>query len=336
MTAPKADQQPPNVSVVLTTHNEALAIQKTLDGLGRQVGFADGEFEVVLVDDRSTDGTIAAAKKADCKCLRVLQSKPDKKSELTTRQQALDLAFRSASGTVVLTLDANCLVADTWACDMSAPILNGFADAVAGPIGFAPTVGWISRWQNCDVGYYFLVCSVLGRLGYSSGVFFGNFAFRSSEYERLGGFDNIGFALTEDLAFAQTLHKGGARMAFQPLSIAKVAPCPDFTALIDRTMRISSGSFSVLALVLSLWQFSLMIAILGAVITLCPLSLGLLGLRYLVGIGVVYMGSARTRNGPFGFSFLLYELQVFVIAITAAWKMTRKKQVVWGGSGYGR
>src|SRR3989338_4283976 len=192
-------------SVIITTHNEGASIRATLLGLAQDRAFREGWAEVVLVDDRSTDDTVAQALSVDLPALRLLHAAPDPASPLTTRQQALDLGFRAAASPIILTLDADSTLPRDWIAQMIAPIEAGQTQATAGPIGFAPLTSGVARWQCCDTAYYFLVSGLMARAGLGGGVFFGNFAFRADLYTRLGSFDAIGFALTEDLAFALAL-----------------------------------------------------------------------------------------------------------------------------------
>jgi glycosyltransferase involved in cell wall biosynthesis len=326
--------QTPAVSVVITTHNEGASIKATLLGLTAQTDLPSGGFEVVLVDDRSTDDTFAEATAAGLDNLRILHNHPDPASALTTRQQALDMGFKAAKAAVILTLDADCRVAPTWLRDISASILSGQADAVGAPIGFAPADHWVARWQNCDVAYYFLICAILARFGASAGVFFGNFAFAARRYHDLGGFDAIGFALTEDLAFAQALQKDGARIRFQRGPLAVVRPCADYSALVDRSLRITAGKFSALAAVLTGWALSLILCLILALI--CPGFTGLLILRYLLGVTLVSLGHMRHGRGRLNLSVFTYEPIAFLIAFSALWRMTTNKCVSWGGTDYGR
>src|SRR4051812_24734378 len=53
---------PPAVSVVIPARNAEATIRATLDALAAQQ--ADAPFEVIVVDDGSTDGTVAATRQA--------------------------------------------------------------------------------------------------------------------------------------------------------------------------------------------------------------------------------------------------------------------------------
>ena len=46
-----------NLSVVIPAHNEAEVVEPTLRGLIEQLGPAEIDYEIVVVDDASSDGT---------------------------------------------------------------------------------------------------------------------------------------------------------------------------------------------------------------------------------------------------------------------------------------
>jgi glycosyltransferase involved in cell wall biosynthesis len=84
----------PRVSVVIPTLNEARNIASVLDELPRSV------FEVILVDGRSTDGTVEAALAARPDCRVVMQTGKGKGDALTT-------GFAAVTGDIVVTIDGD-------------------------------------------------------------------------------------------------------------------------------------------------------------------------------------------------------------------------------------
>lgn len=322
------------VSVVITTHNEGRFIRDTISGLARQTGLERGAVEVVLVDDRSTDDTLLQAHAANHPGLVVLHSRPDPKLRLTTRQQALDLGFRQASGKVILTLDGDSVIPEGWLAAMIAPILAGQADGVAGPVGFHAAGNWIGAWQSCDAAYYFQLCLLLNRLGFSGGIFFGNFAFRRDIYLELGGYHAIGFALTEDLAFAQALGRATARIAYLNRGQrVEVKPCPNLLALVDRTLRVASGPPSILAAVLAIWPMTLL-ALLAAFLTGVSGAGWLCLARYGLGTAFAFWACKRHANARAMLFAPLYEPAVFILAAAALARRLSGYRVNWGGKTY--
>ena len=323
----------PRISVLITAHNAAGTIGPCLKSLAAQA--AGGEVEVVLVDDRSTDGTSDAARAAGLENLRVLRVDHAAENDLTTRQQALALGIRAARGEVVLTTDADGIVATDWIASMSGPILSGRADAVAGPVFFRAARGWLGVWQTMDVAYYLLLCRLLNAFGFAGGVLFGNFAFRRELFDAVGGFERIGFTLTEDLAFSRALKTHGSRIAYSGKGAVEVEACESWSVLVERAKRVSSGGFSALALSLGVWMALLpLLALLALVFG--GIFGGLLVARYLA--GVTFSAAALVRVGRLSHlpAALVYEPLAIGIGLRVMARLARNSQVDWGGKSYAR
>lgn len=325
MTAPLA-------SVVITTHNEAAGIGATLQSLAAQQDAP--AFEIVLVDDRSTDATVAIAEALALPNLRLLHNAPDLSSALTTRQQALDMAFREAAGEIILTLDGDSRLPARWLAEMCAPITRGEARAIAGPITFSPPDTPVAPWQIADAAYYWQVSALLSPF-LAGGVFFGNFAFERTLYIETGGFAVIGGALTEDLAFSRAIQDNGHRIAFRRgAGPVEVAPCPDIEALVQRTLRISQGPASLLSGVLTAWPLSLIataiLALMGGAF------LWLFVARFAAGAAFVRASLARAGATPVRLNWLTYELGAFSLAARVLPRVMRGATSDWGGQSYDR
>lgn len=328
----------PRLSLVVTAHDEAAHIGRTVAGLLAQEGVAGG-FEVIAVDDASTDGTAEAARLAgggDPR-LRVISARRDPASPLTTRQQALEHGFAEARGEVVLLVDADSALHRDWAARMAAPILAGRAEAAAGPVGFVPATGWVGRWQTCDSHYYFLVSRLLARAGGAGGVFFGNFAVHRATFIEIGGFAGIGYTLTEDLAFARALQADDRTIAFLGQEVrVDVRACPDFRSLVTRSLRVMSGPFSALAAVLTLWPLTLLILVVAALLTGWAPLWWAAAIRYLAGAALVRVALSGHEDGRVRRFAPLHEPLAFVLSAAVLARLAQGARVGWGGQSYDR
>ena len=322
------------VSVVVTAHNAAATIAATLrsvaaqDDQGRSV-------EIVLVDDRSTDGTSEAAQRAGIDGLRTIRIDQPSASGLTTRQDALMAGFRAARGDIVLTMDADGIAAPDWVSSLAAPIRAGQADAVAGPVIFRAAQGMLGAWQTIDVADYLATNRLLVALGFRGGVLFGNFAFRREWAERVGGFERIGMTLTEDLAFARARQEAGARLAYVTDGAVDVAACDSWSVLVERAKRVSAGGVSALSVWLGV-RMGLLVVLAAAALVWGGLFAGLFWLRY--GLGVLFVGWALARIGRWRLLPLaaFYEPLAIAIGIAVMWRRARTAEVEWGGRKYAR
>jgi cellulose synthase/poly-beta-1,6-N-acetylglucosamine synthase-like glycosyltransferase len=323
----------PRISVLITAHNAADTIGPCLRSVAAQASGDD--VEVVLVDDRSTDGTSEAARATGLEMLRILRVDHPANSGLTTRQDALAIGIRAARGEVVLTTDADGLVAPGWIASMSTPILAGSADAVAGPVFFRAARGWLGVWQTVDVAYYLLLCRTLNALGFAGGVLFGNFAFRRDLFDAVGGFERIGFTLTEDLAFSRALKAHGSRIRYSGRGAVEVGACESWAALVERAKRVSSGGFSALSLSLGVWMALLPVLALLALVF--GGAFGWLFLaRYAAGAAFSAVSLLRVRRFSHLPAALLYEPLAIGIGLRVMARLAKNSRVEWGGKSYAR
>lgn len=114
--------EPPKISVILPTRNEEAAIARVLDEVHAALR-ADGDYEILIVDTDSIDGTreIAAARGA-----RVIRE------PRRGYGRAYKTGFREARGIIVATLDADLTYPPDRIPAGVAAIENGTADFVSG------------------------------------------------------------------------------------------------------------------------------------------------------------------------------------------------------------
>lgn len=325
----------PAFSVVITAHNAAATIGATLQSIARQRGVSPTALEVVLVDDRSTDGTSEAAAAVDLACLNIIRIEQLGSSGLTTRQDALVEGFEAARGAIILTLDADGIADPNWVTSLTAPILASRADAVAGPVVFHASRGMLGAWQTVDVSDYLATNQMLVKLGYPGGVLFGNFAFRREWFAKIGGFQQIGMTLTEDLSFARALQENGATLTYVADGAVEVAACDSWSVLVERAKRVSAGGVSALSIWLGI-RMALLAVLALAALVFGGVFTALFWLRY--ALGVLFVGWAVLRVGkpsllPLA---LLYEPLAIVIGLVVMWRLTRNAEVEWGGRKYAR
>jgi glycosyltransferase involved in cell wall biosynthesis len=94
----------PKLSIVIPAYNEEKSLHELLESIERAVGPLDVSYEVVFVDDGSTDGTLAT--------LKSLEQTDDRVRIFSFRRnlgksQALRCGFQHARGEYILTMDAD-------------------------------------------------------------------------------------------------------------------------------------------------------------------------------------------------------------------------------------
>ena len=200
-------------SVVIAARNEARHLSNDENNVlaalspERQNFNADAnegapEFEVIFVDDHSTDATAELAGRfSHVRVMRLPDGAAGKKA-------ALAYGIAAARGCWIATLDADVTVGSDWLASLDA-YREGHV-AIAGPVELVPTVErWFDRWQALDFCGMMVITGASiarGRFTMGNGA---NLAFAKTAYEAVGGYAVAGApaaASGDDMVLLAKLH----------------------------------------------------------------------------------------------------------------------------------
>jgi glycosyltransferase involved in cell wall biosynthesis len=187
---------PPEISVIVPARDAAATLGETLVALaGQDVG---RPYEVIVVDDGSTDRTAEIARGASGKVRVVSQA-------AAGPGPARDRGVAEARGTVLAFTDADCIPEPGWLRAGTAALED--ADLVQGAVRPDPRVERRpfdrTIWVDGEVALYETA----------------NLLARRDLYERIGGFEDwlgpvLGKPLAEDVWFGWRARRAGARIRF--------------------------------------------------------------------------------------------------------------------------
>lgn len=116
------------ISIVIPMRNESNTILDCLNSIEKQEG-SDIQFEVLLIDDHSNDGSFEKASNWKGSLdLRILKSKGSGK------KNALLFGIEHAKYKHILTLDSDCVVSSTWLNSMANEYFSKQLNMLCGPI----------------------------------------------------------------------------------------------------------------------------------------------------------------------------------------------------------
>lgn len=177
----------PPVSVIVCFRNEAEVIQNCLVTILRQE--YPGEFELIAVDDNSTDESAAIVRnliaEAPAGKLRLLRPGPTRPG----KKDALTYGIEHAGYDHLLLTDADCLPCSTgWLMQMTRP-LRSDAAVVLG-VGQYAYNGWglVDRFQRFEAFYVAIKYLGFARAGLPYMGVGRNLAYRKAFFLRAGGF----------------------------------------------------------------------------------------------------------------------------------------------------
>lgn len=174
-------QKKPMVSVVVCAYNEEKLLGKCLAGLAAQT-YPRERFEVLIIDDESTDGTFAIASafieglSDDALAVRLFR----------VRHGGLSVARNSgiqlSKGEIIAFIDGDAVADPTWLEALVQPFLAG-ADYVGGRIDLLNTESWVARFLQRTRHRQFF-----GPRIFNDQCIGCNMAFRREVFDAVGGF----------------------------------------------------------------------------------------------------------------------------------------------------
>lgn len=247
----------PFVSVLVAARNEERNIGSCLESLFHQDYPAD-RYEVVLVNDRSTDGTQAIV---DAFAVRHPNLVPVRIFEdpigISGKQNALRTGAKRCRGEIILNTDADCVVPPTWISTMVRHFGEGVGLVIGVPVCHAKEekASLFVRIQSLD--FAFLLNLAIGAAGWDQAAtcIGNNFAYRRQASDDAGGYEEMGFALTEDAALLRAIRRTGRwyiSAADVPEAVVLTEPVRTFRQLYRQRARWILGGQRTRALAIQL------------------------------------------------------------------------------------
>ena len=195
----------PKVSVIVCSYNGAKTLDRCLESLKR---IEYPNYEVILVDDGSTDSTQEIA--ARHTWIRNIRQ------ENSGLSAARNVGARAATGEVLAYTDSDCMADPEWLYFLVGTLLGGNYAGVGGPNISPPAENWIQACVAAAPGgpNHVLLTDVVAE--HIPGC---NMAFYKWAFEQVGGFDPEYRKAGDDVDFCWRLQQAGQIIAFSPSAI---------------------------------------------------------------------------------------------------------------------
>ena len=199
-----ADRAWPRISVVVCSYNGARTLRDCLDGL-RQLDYLD--YEVIVVDDGSTDGTSAIAGEYGVRLIR---------TENRGLSNARNTGWHAATGEIVAYTDDDARPDPHWLRYLADTYLTTEHACIGGPniapAGDGPIADCVANAPGGPI-HVLLTDTVAEHL---PGC---NLTFRREWLERIGGFDPRFRAAGDDVDICWRLQEAGQTLGFSPAAM---------------------------------------------------------------------------------------------------------------------
>lgn len=189
---PGCGQNSARISVVVPARNESLCLPNLLEALAQQ-SYSTKNYEIILIDDRSTDSTYelmaAFAKHRQHVCVIRIVDCPQ---NVSSKKNALFQGIKQAQYEIILTTDADTLPGPDWIRSIAAYYSGEQqVDVVLGYAAYKTSPPFDTLFHKLLALEYFSLASVAlasvahGFPSTSSGA---NLSYRKTLFEQVGGF----------------------------------------------------------------------------------------------------------------------------------------------------
>ncbi len=241
------------ITVIIPARNEEDNIGVCLDSICNQT-YPKELFEILVVDDHSTDNTAAIIKSYENKNVKLISLKDFVDGELNSyKKKAIEIAIAQSTGELIITTDADCIVQQNWLQIIAAFYEQYQPVFIAMPVGIRLTANSI---KNTPTGVFLQAFQALdfmtlqGITGASvhkkihSMCNGANLAYTKKAFEEVGGFagiDNI--ASGDDMLLMHKIYKrypGKVLFLKSKEVIVQTAPVNSIGGFINQRIRWAS------------------------------------------------------------------------------------------------
>jgi glycosyltransferase involved in cell wall biosynthesis len=202
------------ISVIICARNEENNIKACLDSVLKQT-FVEKPYQVIVVDDFSTDDTAAIVRSYTGSNVTLLSLKDYIDSPLNSyKKKALEVGIENATGDIIVTTDADCIVPPTWLQYLT----SFFGDGgdyrrdpivfVAAPVAYSNNNNFLQLFQSLD---FMTLQGITGaavfrkRLSMCNGA---NLAYSKKAFYAVNGFTGIdNIASGDDMLLMHKIYK---------------------------------------------------------------------------------------------------------------------------------
>ncbi len=261
-------------SVIIPARNEEAVIVKCLQTILQQ-NYPSDFFEVIVVDDHSTDKTSDIIKKLQLQYSNLhlldLATALQGQNINSYKKKGIETAIAQSKYEWVVTTDADCFVHENWLYNLNDFILRKNSVFVAAPVMFTNEKNFISLFQIAD----FISLQGITAASVSAGIHSmcngANLAYEKAAFYKVNGFKGIdNIASGDDMLLMHKIKKAFPNKLgylFHKDSIVYTLPMPDWKSFFNQRIRWASKAnnyddktiFTVLLLV---YIFNLFIFIL--------------------------------------------------------------------------
>ncbi|MGB4843382.1 MAG: glycosyltransferase [Ferruginibacter sp.] len=204
----KSQKSKTKITVIIPARNEEKSIAGCLDSVCSQ-SYPKELFEVLVVDDHSTDNTAGIIKNYESQHVKLISLKDFVEDNLNSyKKKAIEIAIQQAAGELIVTTDADCIVPKDWLQTISSFYEEYQPAFIAAPVSINCGFRFIEMFQALD---FATLQGITGASVYKkihSMCNGANLAYTKKAFDEVGGFAGIDtIASGDDMLLMHKIYK---------------------------------------------------------------------------------------------------------------------------------
>lgn len=234
-------------SIIIPARNEEDHIGHCLDSIFQQQ-YPSHLFEVIVVDDHSTDNTSAVVQTyiQQHPNIQLIQLIDEIDGSLLNayKKKAISIAITKSTKDWIVTTDADCVISNEWLPSYAAYIQEKNPVFVAAPVSFINTGSFVSVFQCLDFISLQGITAASVSAGFHSMCNGANLAYSKEAFNAVNGFTGIdSIASGDDMLLMHKInkaYKGRIGLLFSQKAIVQTHPMPNWKSFFNQRIRWAS------------------------------------------------------------------------------------------------
>lgn len=235
----------PFVSVIIAARDEEGNLSNCLESVAAQT-YPSALFEVIVVNDDSTDGTQDICDEFHSKYSTFRSIMAKEIRSFPGKTGALIQGIEASKGEIIFVTDADCTVPPSW---IESTIRRYTPDVgIVGGMTLQSSTNAFQGMQSLDWAYLLGIASAAVSLRNPLSTIGNNLSFRRTAYDSVGGYRGLPFSITEDYTLFQAIVQTGHWEYYYPLDpdiLVVSKPCTRITELIRQKHRWARGGLDM-------------------------------------------------------------------------------------------
>ncbi len=190
---PKESIHSTKISIIVPVRNEEKNIRYLLDDL-REQNYNKNLFEVLVVDDYSTDKTCDIVRNYPMQNLRLIALKeifPDHHVGRANKKAGIEKAVGYATGELIITTDADCRAGSNWINTIAGYYEQHHPVMIAGMVNYYYDPTFLGKFQTLDFLSLVGIAAASIRNGFYNLCNGANLAYTKEAFIAVGGFEDM-------------------------------------------------------------------------------------------------------------------------------------------------